>query len=203
MHPYYVQQVFDQLRIQHGKLEQLEKKISELQAEVDQLKSSPNSTIGPINYHFEQLKIEKLEGTLNIGITPNEGNGLEGMTVNGQQAGAHDATSPALAESIRPKVIKYVDEEVPQQFQRYAEEQQRKLNKQYVQMVTHDLSQQLGGRIDEYLSQLPVHVSERASDEIICASIVEQIKRDLDTAVKNHLEWSLEGGGNLHEGNNR
>ncbi|MRN54484.1 spore germination protein GerPC [Paenibacillus monticola] len=190
MHPYYVQQVFNELRTQALKLQQLEKQLEELQKDVEILKNNKSAAIGPINYHFEQLKIEKLEGTLNIGITPNEGNNLDEAVVNGQTIGSQsqDAEKQALSEKISPPLAAYLQNEVPEQFVRRARERNANINPQYLQMVTQDLEQQMDGRIEEYLSQLPVAQEGRDNIEEVCASIVAQIKRDIDTAVQRHME---------------
>jgi spore germination protein PC len=123
MHPYYVQQVFNALRIQSEKIQQLEKQLQDLKSDVDSIKSNKTASIGPINYHFEQLKIEKLEGTLNIGITPTEGNNLDEAIVNGKPIGEQETATTALSDKIRPEILKYVQEEVPGQFSRLEREQ--------------------------------------------------------------------------------
>ncbi|MGF7047420.1 spore germination protein PC [Paenibacillus sp. DS2015] len=191
MHPYYVQQFLNELKVQSEKIQQLEKTLQELQSDVDSLKNNKSANIGPINYHFEQLKIEKLEGTLNIGITPNKENNLEELMVNGQQMGTKDTRKTALFERIRPQVVNYIQVEVPEQFYRQAKERNLIVNTQYVHMVTQDLQQQMDGRINEYLAQLPTVQEERNNDDEISASIVEQMKRDIDTAVIRHMEWNI------------
>lgn len=116
MHPYYAQQVFNTLRLQAEKIQQLEKQLRDLQGDVDSIKNNKSASIGPINYHFEQLKIEKLEGTLNIGITPNEGNNLDEAMINGKPIGEQEVGTTALSDQIRPQILKYVQEEVPRNF---------------------------------------------------------------------------------------
>lgn len=191
MHPYYAQQVFNALRLQAEKIQQLEKQLRELQNDVDSIKNTKSASIGPINYHFEQLKIEKLEGTLNIGITPNEGNNLDEAMINGKPIGEQEEGTPALSDKIRPEIVKYVQEEVPAQFSRLEREQNLSIDKQYIQMVTQDLLNQMDGRINEYVSQLPAAEEGRGYTEEECASIVEQIKRDIVMAVERHLEINI------------
>ncbi|WP_340003446.1 spore germination protein GerPC [Paenibacillus sp. FSL K6-0276] len=201
MHPYYVQQVFNALRVQSEKIQLLEKQLQDLQGDIDSIKNNKTASIGPINYHFEQLKIEKLEGTLNIGITPNEGNNLDEAIVNGKPLGAQEAGTTALSDKIRPQILKYVQEEVPSQFSRLEREQNLSIDEQYVQMVTQDLLNQMDGRINEYVSQLPTGEDGRGYTEEESASIVEQIKRDIVTAVERHLEINITGRREPHESN--
>ncbi|MDQ0194288.1 spore germination protein GerPC [Paenibacillus wynnii] len=192
MHPFYVQQLFDLLSVQSEKLQQLEKMVRDLQSEVDSLKNNKAATIGPINYHFEQLKIEKLEGTLNIGVTPSEGNKLEEVMVNGQSIGSQDADRTALYEKIRPQVVDYLQQEAPERILQLAIESRLSINETYIQMVMQDLQRQMDERIFEYLGQLPVAQQRLENDEEICVSIFEQIKVDIDKTMKRHVELEYE-----------
>lgn len=201
MHPYYAQQVFNALRLQAEKIQQLEKQLRDLQGDVDSIKNNKSASIGPINYHFEQLKIEKLEGTLNIGITPNEGNNLDEAMINGKSIGRQEVGTTALSDQIRPQILKYVQEEVPSQFSRLEKEKNLSIDEQYIQMVTQDLLNQMDGRINEYVSQLPATVEGRGYTDEECASIVEQIKRDIVTAVERHLEINITGRRETNEDN--
>lgn len=202
MHPYYVQQVFNALRVQAEKIQLLEKQLQDLKGDVESIKNNKTASIGPINYHFEQLKIEKLEGTLNIGITPNEGNNLDEAMINGKPIGEQEGeTTTALADKIRPEILKYVQEEVPSQFSRIEKEQNLSIDEKYIQMVTQDLLNQMDGRINEYVSQLPAAEEGRGYTDEESASIVEQIKRDIVTAVDRHLEINITGRRELHESN--
>jgi spore germination protein PC len=202
MHPYYVQQVFNALRVQAEKIQLLEKQLQDLKGDVESIKNNKTASIGPINYHFEQLKIEKLEGTLNIGITPNEGNNLDEAMINGKPIGEQEGeTTTALADKIRPEILKYVQEEVPSQFSRIEKEQNLSIDEKYIQMVTQDLLNQMDGRINEYVSQLPAAEEGRGYTDEESASIVEQIKRDIVTAVDRHLEINITGRREPHESN--
>ncbi|MNP65613.1 Spore germination protein GerPC [compost metagenome] len=68
-------------------------------------------------------------------------------------------------------------------------------------MVTQDLLNQMDGRINEYVSQLPAAEEGRGYTEEESASIVEQIKRDIVTAVERHLEINITGRREPHESN--
>lgn len=150
------------------------------------------------------MKIEKLEGTLNIGITPNEGNNLDEAIVNGKPIGQQEEGAPtatALSDKIRPEILKYVQEEVPSQFSRLEKEQNLSIDENYIQMVTQDLLNQMDGRINDYVSQLPTSEEGRGYTEEESASIVEQIKRDIVTAIERHLEINITGRREPHESN--
>ena len=62
----WVQQVMKHMENQQQLINQLTQKIEQLQ-----MNESPKTVIEKIEYHFDQLKIDTLEGTLQIGLTPN------------------------------------------------------------------------------------------------------------------------------------
>lgn len=192
MHPYYVHQIFHELRIQADKLRELERQVQDLQKSLEDLKNKNTANIGPINYNFDQLKIEKLEGTLNIGLTPpSEDSNSGDATVNGLSLGSQGTNNKMLYEQIQPEIEKYIQNEVPAQFARMAWDKGVTVNQQYVQNVCQDLQQQMDGRIKVYLNQLPPISEGRVGDEALIASITGQIKQDIEAAVQGHMDWMM------------
>ena len=55
--------------------------INKLSKEIDALKDKPPINVERLEYKFDQLKIEKLDGTLNIGINPADLNNIEDMEI--------------------------------------------------------------------------------------------------------------------------
>ncbi|WP_165861218.1 spore germination protein GerPC [Paenibacillus paeoniae] len=81
-------EVMKKLKFQQERIERLECTVDDLCKQLKQLESKPAYTIENIQYHFDQLKVEKLEGTLNIGMSlpdadsfgSQAGNGSNGST---------------------------------------------------------------------------------------------------------------------------
>lgn len=63
-------QLQQQIAWQSGKILELEGMIKELMNRVDKIGVVPQTRIDRIEYQFDQLKVEKLEGALHIGISP-------------------------------------------------------------------------------------------------------------------------------------
>lgn len=74
--PTWVTQVQQTLRHQQEQIAFLQKRIDMLMAQLKAAEAKPTYHIDKIEYQFDQLKIEKLDGTLNIGIQPS-GDGSE------------------------------------------------------------------------------------------------------------------------------
>ncbi|KKO51346.1 spore germination protein GerPC [Paenibacillus sp. DMB20] len=199
MHPYYVQQLFCELRAQSMRLEQIENHLKELRREVERLMNQNQTNIEHIDYHFELLKIEKLEGTLNIGLTPNEGKNLEEITVNGQMIGPLPAQYSHLYNDIQQPVIHYLQNEVPNQFYRAAKERNINLNKHQVQLAIQDLQKQTDHRIYAYLEQSTAISEEQRNNEEISRSIISQVIQDINAAVKQYIELHSAEKGDTNE----
>ncbi|WP_308634540.1 spore germination protein GerPC [Paenibacillus silvisoli] len=55
---------------QQALIDRLNKRLEALSQRLDAAEAKPSYHIDTIQYHFDQLKVEKLDGTLNIGLTP-------------------------------------------------------------------------------------------------------------------------------------
>jgi len=78
----YVQQMSSYIQQQEGRIAQLEKNVQELQQKIKELGEQPPIKIDKIEYKFEQLKIDSLDGTLNIGLNPLTPDNLEDIIIN-------------------------------------------------------------------------------------------------------------------------
>ncbi|BBH19590.1 putative spore germination protein GerPC [Paenibacillus baekrokdamisoli] len=65
-----IYQLRSQLNNQQTVINQLSKQVDSLNERVKAAESRPVYHIDSMAYHFDQLKVEKLDGTLNIGMTP-------------------------------------------------------------------------------------------------------------------------------------
>lgn len=68
--PAWISRVEQTLRYQQEQIAMLQKRFDMLMAQVQAAEAKPTYRIDKIEYQFDQLKIEKLDGTLNIGIQP-------------------------------------------------------------------------------------------------------------------------------------
>ncbi|WJH34793.1 spore germination protein GerPC [Paenibacillus sp. CC-CFT747] len=77
-------QIKGHLEWQSRKLLEVEARLAKLESSVASLQDKPQTRIDKIDYHFDQLKVERLDGTLNIGITPGKdgADSIEEFAVN-------------------------------------------------------------------------------------------------------------------------
>lgn len=184
----FVDQLNAHLIWQNRKLLELERLLRSVAQEVAALKDQPTTRIDKIEYKFDQLKVEKLEGTLTIGITPGKG-AVDDWTVNGVPL----APSGEVKEANR-QVARYIDEELPDAMDRLERHHNRPISAEYRQLVIEDIRKQVDERIDYYYRHLGLERPE-GTKALSAAEIVERVKRDIETALANHFRQAAEAGG--------
>lgn len=191
MHPFYIQQLFHELKSQSEKLGQLEQVLQQLRNDMDGLMNKNQQ----INYHFDLLKIEKLEGTLNIGMTPSDGKTLEDITVNDQSVGQiqRNPKQAFMLTNIQESVFRFLEDEIPDVIEGMGNKRGVQLDSRYVRMIVQDIRGQLDNRIQVYLEQFYSDQKEPVNELTVQNTIIEQVKRDIESAVKQHIERSFSG----------
>lgn len=79
----WAQQITACLDMQKQRIDKLEQTVNKLQADLKAMKDEKRIHIDKIEYNFDQLKVEKLDGTLTIGISPSAIDQIEDLSVNG------------------------------------------------------------------------------------------------------------------------
>ncbi|WP_248929485.1 spore germination protein GerPC [Paenibacillus hamazuiensis] len=190
----YYEQLNAYLKWQTDQIIRLEQKYSALQREVEQLKQQKAIRIDRIEYKFDQLKVETLEGTLNIGISPNGGKTIEDMAVNGEPVGGNQ-DDPEMFARLERRTQQYLDEECPADIQAMEARHQLVLGKDNREFIVEDIRGQIEQRIWHYVTQheRPQNAVDPQQAE---DAIFEQIKSDIRTAVDRYLQTYKSKGGN-------
>lgn len=189
MYDYYIQQLFHILHTQSEQLSRMEQMLKEMRSELDRLRQGSEKTIDRVEYNFDLLKIEKLEGTLNIGLMPKDGQSLDDITVNGQpplglsQSGN---SGGELYTNIYQNVSRYLEDTVPEQIERMIPEAHFVLGDEYAAVIIEDVRKQLGDRITVYLKQYQTN-RETMNQQEVEQTIIKQVKSEIASAVEQHL----------------
>ena len=169
---------------QSKKIAKLEEMVLSLQQDLATLKDRPPVQIGNIEYKFDQLKVETLEGTLNIGLNPTDIGGIDDFTVDQQ----------AVNVPIPPKQLFKRTIEVENTLYHYLEtdlediyrDAQMKLgiavDDSYFTFIKEDIKKQLSGRVATHLKELP---STKRGTEYSPEEVNEQIINSLKIEIQN------------------
>lgn len=185
---YFLQQITRQLERQESSIKQLQKKQKALEKELTEVKEKPVLYIDRIEYQFDQLKIDRLEGTLNIGLNPK---GLQDMDEFAIDTLPFHKMQDRYLENIREQLEHelnaYLDTELPEQIDKIKHENGLDIDESYTQFIIADIRQQLRERIDFYLKQ-QLQEMPQTDREDTTAIILERIKNDIDDAVQNFFK---------------
>ncbi|MBA2872050.1 spore germination protein PC [Anoxybacillus calidus] len=170
---------------QTQKIIKLEKKIAELENELMNVRKLPQTTIEKIEYKFDQLKVETLEGTLNIGLTPNGTETIEDFAVSPEKV-IIPQPQPIMFRNIQTKVNDYLTNECENILKSIEERYSQRLDDTYRQFILQDIGRQVDDRIRFYVQQkinngqMPASGSSKEIED----EISEKVKRDIEQSIE-------------------
>jgi spore germination protein PC len=184
------------LQTQEHRIAALEQTIQKLQEEMKQLKEKPTIRVDKIEYKFDQLKVETLDGTLNIGLNPTDLANIEDFAVQNQTLNtpippkAHMQRSMKIEESI----YQYLEMELPTLFKEIQNQLNVRLDDSYLDFIKQDIMKQLPARIDYHLQNAAVnnHESEQSTEESIIELLKQEIRKGILIFI-NHLPENVKG----------
>lgn len=192
----YTTQIKAYLDAQSKRIASLEAELTSIKETLKKMPTEPSVTIDKIEYKFDQLKIERLDGTLNIGLNPGSLEELEELSLNGQQTAYPVPFSKQLRDQltsqIEQEITAYVEKELPAIISEIEGEFNLQSQGEYEEFIRKDLFKQLHERIHHYLNQFPYNEQKERNNEYK-ERVVEQIKTDIIQAVRGFFQ-------NVHNG---
>ncbi len=185
MNNYYMtpQQLYQYIEVLNSKIVALEKKVNDLSEELTTLRDTPKINVEKIEYKFDQLKVESLDGTLNIGLNPsNLKETIEDLAVEPNVDVKSIKDLDPYKERITAEIKMYIDSELPSLIQDNEMQFQRSLDPSYYEMIQQDLLNQMPQRIDFYLQNIPYIESKQQEGEWE-RKIINKIKKDVEAAL--------------------
>jgi spore germination protein PC len=194
----YIQWLQQCVQAQERRIAQLEQLVKQMAADLKQLKDKPPIHVGTIEYKFDQLKVETVEGTLNIGLNPSDLQGIEDLAIN--QAGMNMPVDPKAqmqrSMEIEDSIYNYLETDLPN----IITETQMKLNIQpndaYLSFIKEDIKKQLPSRIDFHLKAAAAQNRTEENDNVIHENILDAIKQEIQNGVLTffqHLPENMKG----------
>lgn len=195
----YLQWLQSWIQAQENRIIALEKSLQQMADEIKSLREKPSIQVDTIEYKFDQLKVETLEGTLNIGLNPGELQGIEDLAVNNQAVNPPISPKGQMqrAMEIEETILSYLDSDLPS----ILEKTQKKLNihsneSSYLAFIKEDIIKQLPTRIDFHIKA--AGKQERSGEDMQESNqkIIERIKQEIQNGVAvflNHLPDHVKG----------
>ncbi|GGA73762.1 spore germination protein GerPC [Ornithinibacillus halotolerans] len=178
------QQIYELQQIIFNQSEQvrlLEQKVKRLEQQI-QDNSSP--TIDKIEYHFDQLKIERLEGTLHIGLSPNELANIDDLAIPKlTKTTVHHQLDPNLTTSLN----QFVNQEGPQMIRNLSEKYNKRIDHKLEGDMIHDILSQIPDRITFYEKEAKEN-HQIQSPEQLNHYIMDHVKKEVYISLQKFME---------------
>ena len=188
----YLQQFQQALQKQQETIHSLEEQVRKLTEELDELKSRPSSSIGKVEYKFDQLKVENLNGTLNIGLNPFGANSqqIDDFQVDTEtlKVNPETQTNPDFYQGIIQEMHRYLDEEAYSRILQFEQEERTPLDDMYRQMMIDDIKKQMEHRLPYYLSQVQPYEDITSNPQYMKDVIIQAMKQDIDKAFLSFIQ---------------
>ncbi|MFS0593863.1 spore germination protein GerPC [Cytobacillus horneckiae] len=192
----YLQQLQAYIQTQEQRIKKLEKSVKKLQHESAETRERQPIHIDRIEYKFDQLKVETLEGTLNIGLNPSDFQDIDDFSVDNKEINTPVSPKNFLKRNmdIENEMISYIEGELPL----VVAEAESKLNMSgegsYSEFIKEDVKKQLPKRIDYYLKQSPVRNDMDTVQQN--EQVIAQLKNEIENGVHaflSHLPENMKG----------
>ncbi|GGG56569.1 spore germination protein GerPC [Paenibacillus radicis (ex Gao et al. 2016)] len=211
----WLHEVQARLSRQEEQIRSLEMKLSAVCDQLQQLETKPTYNIENLQYHFDQLKVEKLEGTLNIGMTPpgseSPPGDIEQLSAKKQNvfpsaaAGISPPSAGGPYSDVQAQMNQYLDTMAPQKLMQMESDIGLTLDPYHRRLIINDIRKQLPTRIHYYMQTAakdqagtPLDADGEAAFK---ADIFAKTSRDADAALQQYL-CQLQGSDNSNLMNN-
>ncbi|NOV02909.1 spore germination protein GerPC [Paenibacillus planticolens] len=178
----WAQQLSAYIEMQKQRIDKLEQTVTKLQAELNALKDQKRFHIDKIEYKFDQLKVEKLEGTLTIGISPSSLDNVEDFTVNGAPVGKDAGQDQNPFHQGSGQELGIGPEQADIRQGPTNNHQGTSIKQTVTNSISHYLQYELHSDMLNLENKYQYHLDEDYKD-----LIVEDIRKQLDTRIQHYV----------------
>ncbi|MBB6452999.1 spore germination protein PC [Salirhabdus euzebyi] len=190
----YFSSLQNEIKNQQKKMSRLEEQVKVLESKVLTLQETPKTNVEKIEYHFDQLKIETLEGTLNIGLSPDGLSATDELSIPNPIPKQQQATpnqSPIVQELVQ-YLHPFFQQELPSKINEFAQESEKSFPPGFENMIIQDIYKQIPERIQHY-TRLHSENNNGMLNNETKQKIVEDVKNEILHSVRNYIQGE-EGG---------
>lgn len=186
----WAQSQYNQITEMNRVIRQLEENVANLEKEVQTLKERASTSIGRIEYKFDQLKVETLEGTLNIGLTPSGQGTIDEFAVDNNEMNVPTVQQEfsGLTNSIRSQINNYLKNECHETFNQLEARYNCQLNNQYREFITNDIQRQIDERIKFHINQNASNLQDPRKIGNTEQDILRKIKKEIVSSIESFIQ---------------
>lgn len=186
----YFQQLHDYLKVQNQKIEAMKQMIEQMQEDINELKEKQVPSVIKNEYKFDLLKVERLEGTLNIGLNPKSTDSAIGDLAINQTMDVPTGPkkkSPSF-DRVQKEINAYLNHDAYQVLARIEEECGYPLDDAYRGFIMDDIKKQIDQRIRHYLNQMDTTEWEPEQIEAWEQKTIQKVKRDIERTCETFVQ---------------
>lgn len=186
--PFDWQAMLERFRQLEHQLQQTSNQLESMRQEVAELK---NKSPVHVEYHFDQLKVSRLEGTLHIGVTPQGLQSMEGVEL--PSAGVWSSSGPAedaerRIRGLQAEAAADVDRRLPDAVRKLAGQWQVPIDAAHMRAIVDDIKRQLDQRVHYYAKTIPFpELGTEEEQSYWSRAVLERTRRDVETAITQYL----------------
>jgi len=174
-------------------IRRLEERLHQAEKQLEELRARPPLHV---EYHFDQLKVNELKGTLNVGLSPKGAQGIDMLDLP-ESLGAGgmwgETAQPFLGggpiPGLQQEMQDYMDREGPVLLAELERQRGLTLDEAHRLRLIQDIKSQLNARVHYYGKTMPYPAagSEEEKEEWR-KSVTERTLRDVRTALGTYLD---------------
>lgn len=171
-------------------LSRLSERLEQAERQLEELK---NKAPMHIEYHFDQLKVNELRGTLNVGLSPQGAQGIESFEApiaqwpetGGTAAGPDSGPIALLVRQMEA----YMDTDAPAILSGLEQQFEIRLDQAHRDRLLADVKGQLRERV-HYYAKISPYPAEGAEEErrIWRQNVIDRTTRDIHSALSAYVE---------------
>lgn len=182
-------EMYRMIRWQCDKLMQLEKEISDLKQQIVSL-STGKTNVEKIEYNFEQLKVENLNGVLHIGVSPGDDLKIEDMfqkeVHTAEDITMNETTRAPMLQDIQKDVYRYIRDEIPSILRDQSKTRNIGLSEGNITSIVEDIIKQSDARIHLLIQN--ARESNPKNEQEIHGHVVDRVKADILSALDRYID---------------
>ncbi|WP_156288832.1 spore germination protein GerPC [Oceanobacillus salinisoli] len=182
----YLYELQQQIQHQDARIRSLEEQIQRL---VNDQQQKNGTVIEKVEYKFDQLKIETLSGSLQIGLSPEELKNMEDLALGQASQLSPTNNLPSFEQQLTSQLQNWLQGSGPSMISDLAKNYNRTIDDSHQSLMLHDIQKQFPNRIKYYKEQAMKNntaLNEQELADFIFNKIKDEVRHSLTNYMKDY-----------------